>query len=365
MPEYDIDQPRPKTKVYGVLLAAVVAIASLVLIAITQEPKSAVSSPGPPETVSVPQIASTKSEAEILFRGKSAAVVTRKIALPFGGEITNIGVNEGAMVRKDDVLATYAMDRESMIRVYQTLYPERVQSLKKTVSDYQSELEKTTTVALPLKRIEQDRLEKQLVNLRDLHSKDMASMEAIKNKEVEIDTVKKQILELNETKRQTETALAKATEDLRFYEGQQKRDLDLLEWQTNRSYSDSRVTMNTAFVKAPIAGHIMWLAPELRVECELEKGTPVVKVAASKPMVVRCKVHELDLVRLKLGDRGTVTFDAMPTKKYACKVTRIPWVSRNPALDVPADYEIECVLDEPDESLKDGLTCNVRVHIAQ
>ena len=82
-------------------------------------------------------------------------------------------------------------------------------------------------------------------------------------------------------------------------------------------------------------------------------------------MVVRCKVHELDLVRLKTGDRGTVTFDAMPAKKIACKITRIPWVSRNPALDVPADYEIECLLENPDESIKDGLTCNVKIHVAR
>jgi hypothetical protein len=60
-----------------------------------------------------------------------------------------------------------------------------------------------------------------------------------------------------------------------------------------------------------------------------------------------------------------VIFDAIPDKKYPCKVSRIPWVSRNPALEVPADYEIECLLENGDGKIKDGLTCNVRVSVTQ
>ena len=81
MPESDIDKRSPRTKVYGVLLAAVVAIGSLIVVAVTYEPKNAVSSPTPPKAVSVPEMASTKSEVEILFRGKSFCVVKRSIDL--------------------------------------------------------------------------------------------------------------------------------------------------------------------------------------------------------------------------------------------------------------------------------------------
>ncbi len=153
--------------------------------------------------------------------------------------------------------------------------------------------------------------------------------------------------------------------DLRFYEQKQKRDLDFLEWRTNRTYANSDIPMDQAFIKAPISGQLIWMAPELRVNAEIARGFPVMTIATMSPMVVRCKAHELELVKLKAGDRGSVNFDAIPDKTYPCKISRIPGLSRNPALEVPADYEIECVLENPDTQIKDGLSCNVKVSIAQ
>jgi multidrug resistance efflux pump len=366
MPESDIDKRPRRTKVCGVLLAAVVAIGSLILVAITSEPKSAVSSPGPPtKAVAVPEMASTKSEVEILFRGKSFCVVKRKVVLPFAGEIMKVDVEDGQSVKKDDVLVTYKLDREAVIHVERVLFPETVQNLKKTLSDQQTELEKLVTVTLPIRKSEEQRLEKELSDLRELHSRKMASSEAVDNKDRDLDAVRKQLFEVTQSIAQAKKSLAKTQQDLDYYQEKQQRDLDLLEWQTGRSYADKGLPTSVAYLKAPISGQIIWLSSEIAEKVEVQKGFEALSVAAMSPMVVRCKVHELDLVRLKTGDRGTVTFDAMPTRKCACKITRIPWVSRNPALDVPADYEIECLLENPDEGIKDGLTCNVRVHVAR
>jgi multidrug resistance efflux pump len=369
MPEFDIDKPRRRTKALGVLLAIFVAIASLVLVAITQEPKSAVSSPSPAKAAIVPQIADAKSEAEILFRGKSFAVVKRNLVLYFSGEIVNIPVKEGQAVNKDDILAEYKLDRESLMRVHTVLYPEQVLSLRKSVYDQEVSLGKLTKVNLPVRKLDVERVEKELSDLRELQSKEMAPVEAVKNKDRQLQQLKKEVLEIEDSIKQTEAGLAKSKEDLRFYEAKQKRDLDLLEWQTNRSYpaSDikSGVPLDKAFLKAPIEGNVVWISPEINVASEIAKGFHAMTLAPMNPMVVRCKVHELDLVKLKTGDRGTIVFDAMPDKKYPCKVSRIPWTSRNAALEVPADYDIECLLENQDGKVKDGLTCNVRVNIAE
>jgi multidrug resistance efflux pump len=364
MPESDIDKPR-RTKLYGVLLAGLVAIGSLALVVVTQEPKKAMSSNGPPKAVAVPQMAGAKSEAEIAFRGKSFSVVKRKINLPFGGEVTKVTAEEGNAAAKDETLAVYKLDREAALHVHRVLYPETVFNLKKTVNDQRIELEKLSQTTLPLRLSEQDRLAKELSDQQELLSRNMTSREAMANKQRDLDAVKNQVFEINESIKQTKEALAKTQQDLRYYEEKQKKDVDLLEWQTKRSYTDSSIPVDTAFLKAPIAGQVIWVAPDLTTNAEVSKGTEALIVAAMSPMVVRCKVHELDLVRLRSGDRGMVTFDAMPTKKYACKVTKIPWISRNAALDVPADYEIECLLENPDEGIKDGLTCNVKVHVSQ
>lgn len=365
MLEFDTEKPRRSSKAYGVLLAACVAVVSLVLVAITHEPKKAVSSPPPAKAAIVPPMADAKSEAEVIFRGKSYPVVKRTVIMPYKGEILSIDVKEGQTVNENDVLASYQMDRESMMTVHQILYPETVLSLKKTAFDQKSSIEKMKTVDIRIKQIEVEKVQKELADLRELRAKQMAEEDAVKNKERALETLKKEILGIQDSIKQTEAGLEKTNEDLRFYEAKRKRDVDLLEWQTRRTYSDSKLPMEKAFLKAPINGQVLWIAPDLQIKAEEPAGFPAFTIAPMSSVLVRCKVHELDLVKLNTGDRGTVVFDAIPQKKYPCTVSRIPWVSRNPALEVPSDYDIECYLDNVDGQIKDGLTCNVRVSITQ
>jgi len=347
------------------MLAGLVAIVSLGLVAVTQEPKKAVSSPAPAKAAIVPQIADAKSEAEILFRGKSFAALKRRVVFPYTGEISEFEAKEGQTVTKDQKLVTYKLDRVSMMQVHGVLYPEAVMGLKKALYDQRISLDKLQNVSRPIKKMEQQRVEKELADLRQLQAKDLAPAEAVQNKTRQLEAVKKEILEVDDSIKQLEESLRKTREDLRFAEDKHKRELELLEWQTNRSYSESNIPLDIAYLVAPMDGHIIWVAPDLRISSEPAKGTPALTVATPSPVVIRCKVHELDLVKLKTGDRGTVTFDATPEKKYACKISKIPWVSRNPALEVPADYDIECLLDVPDGRIKEGLTCNVKVSITQ
>jgi hypothetical protein len=171
--------------------------------------------------------------------------------------------------------------------------------------------------------------------------------------------------EIEDSIRLVKAALKKNQEDLRFAESQQQRAVELLEWRGNRSYTDSKLPVNKAFLKAPIDGKIIWISPMAREKSEFKVGFHAMTMARMDTIVVRCKVHELDLVKLKRGDRGTASFDAIPGKRYPCKINRISWISRNPRLEFPADYDIECMLDKPDEKIKDGLTCNVRIGVTQ
>ena len=365
MPQFDTDKPKPRAKAYGVLLASIVAVASLVLLVVTQEPKKAVSSPVPAKAAIVPQIADAKSEAEIIFRGKSFSDLQRRIVLPYGGEIISIDVKEGQPVAQDAVLVKYKLDRQSMMQVHQILFPSQVISLKNALYDQQINLEKLVKVSLPVKQMALERSEQELADIRSLQSKGLAEAEGVTNKERETDSSRKQVLDVQKTIKQAEDGIRKTEEDLKFMENKQKRDLDLLEYQTKRVYNNSDLPLDVAFISAPINGQVIWLSPDLRVNSELNAGSPVLTVATTHPMIVRCKVHELDLVKLKTGDRGSVTFDAIPEKRFPCKVSRIPWVSRNPALESPADYEIECLLDNMEGRIKDGLTCNVKISVTQ
>jgi multidrug resistance efflux pump len=365
MPEFDTDKPRRRTKAFGVLLAGLVATGSLALVAITQEPKQAVSSPAPVQASIVPQIADAKSAAEITFRGKSFAVLKRSVATPFSGEITSIEVKEGQIVKEEDRLAAYKLDRQSMMEVHSILYPERVLGLQNQVQDMELSLKKLKQSVLPIKRLELERVQKELADLKELYGKGMAQKEGVKNKERDLERVEKQILETQDSIRQAESNLVKGKEDLNFYKDKQKRDQEYLEWRTKRSYNNSKLPLNVAYLTAPISGQVIWMSPELRVDAEPPRGFHAITIAPMDPIAVRCKVHELDLVKLKSGDKGTAMFDAIPEKQFHCKISRIPWVSRNPALEVPADYDIECLLENPSGQIKDGLTCNVKMSVTQ
>lgn len=364
MPESSSDKPK-RAKLVGVLLAIVTAVVSVLIVALTHEPKKAVSSPGPARAQIIPQIADAKSEAEILFRGKSFSVMKRAVTFPYTGEIQSIDAKEGQPVSRDDVLVTYKMDRQSLMQVQKILFPETVINLQKSLYERKIGLDKLNTVSLPTKKIELDRAEKDLANVRELASKDMASEELVRTKERHVQVVKKEILEVEQTIKQQEAEIDRLTKDLRYSEERHRRELDLLEWQTHRSYSNESIPQEVAYLKAPIDGQVIWIAPDIQVKSEPNSGFHAVTIAPTSPILVRCKVHELDLVKLKPGDRGVVSFDAIPEKKYTCKISRIPWVSRNPALEVPADYDLECILESPDGKIKDGLTCNVKVSIAQ
>ncbi len=365
MPESDTERSGGRAKAYGVLLAGAVAIVSLVLLAITQEPKTAVSSPVPAKAAIVPQIADAKSEAEIIFRGKSLAVFRRNLVTRFPGEFTEIKVGEAQAVKKGDVLATYTLRKSSVADIEKILYPDAVLNLEQSIYDLKIKLGKLNNASLPIKKLELERAEKQRENSRALETKGLASADAVRDAERDVERVEKEIQEIEGSIKLVKATLKKSKEDLRFAESQQLRAVELLEWRGNRSYARSKLPVNKAFLKAPIDGKIIWISPMAREKSEFKAGFHAMTMARMDTIVVRCKVHELDLVKLKKGDRGTASFDAIPGKQYPCKINRMSWISRNPQLEFPADYDIECMLEDPDEKIKDGLTCNVRIGVTQ
>lgn len=357
---------RKRTRVYGVLLAAVVAVASLVLAALTQPPKSAVSSPGPAKAAIVPQIADAKSEAEILVRGKSFAQIHRTVSMPYSGEILEIHVKEGQTLEKDEKLVTYKLSREAMKEVEAILFPGSILSLENAILGQETKIANLKEGSLPVAQLKVDRAKKELQDIKELADRGMAGSKAVKLKADQVEIAEKELVELNRSIRLAEVKLETMRKDLKYQKENRERQLDLLEWNTNRSYrKDSKLPHDIAYLTAPIAASVVWLNPELRVKAEPPRGFHSVRLAPMDPMVVRCKVHELDLVKLKPGDQATATFDALPDKQYKCSLTRIPLVSRNPSLEVPADYEVEALMPNVDGKIRDGMTCNVRVRIRQ
>lgn len=368
MPDFNTEKPRRKTRKWGILLAIFVAIASLALVAVTQEPKKAVSSPVPAKAAIVPQIADAKSELEIHLRGKSFSVFKRPVVMYLGGVVTNVLVTEGQSVKAGQVLAEYELDPQSLVHVYNVVKTASVDNAKKALADTETALKKLEEIAVPVKQIAMDKVKRELANIKELRAKDLAQDSAVKNLENQLQVLEKEQTDLLKSIEQTKASRKVAKDNYEFAKGQYDNSLNLLEWQLNKSFSnkDSDQDLKKAYLKSPIDGVVIRINPELRPQAQLPNGFQAMVIAPEDAVLVRCKVHELDLVKLKTGERAVAIFDAITDKRFPCKIDRIPWTSRNPALEVPADYDIECLLDEnPGGIIKDGMTCTVKVSVQQ
>jgi multidrug resistance efflux pump len=368
MPGSGSEKSKRKAKIYGVLLAAIVAMGSLIIVALTQEPKKAVSSPAPARAAIVPQIAESKSEAEITFRGKSFAPLQWRLAMKHHGEFLKILVEAGQTVKKGDTLIEYKLQRNELAKLKGALDTSRIRALEQSLYNQKIQLSKVIDVNLELAKIKLERSKKELEDVRRLHAKDMAAADLVDNQEKAVLANKKRIQEVHDTAKQLRSQIKKIKDDIQDAKEAHERKVGLYEWRSERPYlgpEGEKIPLEKAFVKAPENGVILWLSPTVREGAEFNSGLHAITMAKMDRIIVRCKVHELDLVKLDSGDRGVVSFDAIPERQYPCMVSRIPWVSRNPALEVPADYDIECRLDNVDNSIKEGLTCNVKISISQ
>ncbi|MCA1959711.1 MAG: HlyD family secretion protein [Desulfomonile sp.] len=357
------ERSRSRSKTQGIILAALIAVAASALVMATHAPKKAASKTSPAAAI-VPQIADVKTDAEIIFRGKSFPVYQRDVRIYFNGEITEIFVKEGDEVKEGDILATYNLDRAARIQVRNVLYPSAVQNLRESVLQTQVAIKKLEDIDLKLQQQALDQAIKNLEDAKALRARGMASADAVENLERAVFKARKLIVGIKDSIDTKQSALEKLQKDLEFQEGRRKLDLDLLEWQAQRSFADQSIPIERAFLKAPISGRVIWMHPDFAVNAELNRGFVAMKVAPMDGLLVRCKAHELELVKLREGDRATVVFDAVPDKEYPAKVVRIPWISRNATLEVPADYTVEFALMNPDQRVKGGMTCSAKVSAA-
>ncbi len=354
-----------RVKALGVILATVVAIGSLVLVALTQPPKKAQSSPAPADAAIVPQVADVKSEAEILLRGKSYAASRRNVLMRYHGVIDEIRVKPGDLVKKDQILASYTIDPGSERKLQSQLDDSDLRNRQLDIEHREIELRELIEVHLPLIELKCARVREELENLVELQQKGMAHESAVQAMEdrikavcAEVETREQDIEKAKQKLEQTKEQYKKKLQDFKEFR-------DFLEWRAGRSYTNSDLPISKAFLRSPIEGRVMYFHHLFSEGNRMKSGSHCITVSPTGDMVIRCKVHELDLVKLRQGTKGTVVFDALPEKKFVCRVSIIPWVSRNPALEVPADYDIECTLEDMDMDLKEGLTCNVKVSVTQ
>jgi macrolide-specific efflux system membrane fusion protein len=92
-------------------------------------------------------------------------------------------------------------------------------------------------------------------------------------------------------------------------------------------------------------------------------GKSLLTVSDLSVLIVKADLNQIDVAKVQLGQKVTVTLDALPGKRYAAVITKIA-----PASILPKDkqvdvFPVEATLAKADLAIKPGMTADVRIHI--
>lgn len=126
---------------------------------------------------------------------------------------------------------------------------------------------------------------------------------------------------------------------------------------------DSERQLGETEIRSPIDGVV---TKKLIQEGELvaslssfSSGTPIVRVEDRSAMLVKMNINEIDVAKLQLGTETEISIDAIPSKSFGGRVTKISPSSQataNQGADPVVRYAVEVTLDGLEETIKSGMT---------
>jgi len=268
-------------------------------------------------------------EVEIIFSGKLFSSLKRQVDLPFKGVITALLVKSGQRVAAGEVLARYRLTPEAILAIRQRLFPLQVSESEVKLAEVERSL-------APLKNRKRE--------LTQLVQKKLAAPDSLSQLNREIQLVTQEQRALKERLRQDRRTL--------------QLDQALLQEQLGNSAKNGQVPPEAA-LRAPMAGYVIWISPDLRQGAEMPPAPGVFQVGVMDPMVVRAQAFEIEALQTNPGEEAEVTLESLPGRKFEAKVSRVSWSSQTPGLDQPSYYDVELLVPNPDLVLKEGLKARI------
>jgi len=133
---------------------------------------------------------------------------------------------------------------------------------------------------------------------------------------------------------------------------------------------DSVRQLGETEIRAPLSGvvskRLVQIGELVTSLGSFSSGTPICRIEDRAAMLVKLKINEIDVAKLKLGMTAAIKVDAFPDKEFKGEVTKIA-PARVDATAAGADpvvrYEVEVTLRGSDAPLKSGMSakCTMRV----
>jgi HlyD family secretion protein/macrolide-specific efflux system membrane fusion protein len=93
------------------------------------------------------------------------------------------------------------------------------------------------------------------------------------------------------------------------------------------------------------------------------EGKALLTISDLSTLIVKADLNQIDVARVQLGQKVTVTLDALPGKSYDATITKIAPASITPKDKQVDVFPVEATLAKADTAIKPGMTADVRIHI--
>jgi HlyD family secretion protein len=122
-----------------------------------------------------------------------------------------------------------------------------------------------------------------------------------------------------------------------------------------------QATLRTQTITAPFNGVITDV--RLKPGDQANPGTAAFRLDDLSALLVDVPVSEVDIIRIKIGQPVTMTFDAIPAKTYNGKVSQVGRVGTPVQGNV--NFTVTVELTNPDEDVRTGMTAAVNILVNQ
>lgn len=252
--------------------------------------------------------------------GKIQPEVEVKIAPEVSGEIVDLPLREGAVVKKGDLLVRIKPDN------YRYQLDQREADLAATrASSVQSKAQ--------LMKLQQD-----LARTDELFRKNLISESDFAATKASVDAA--------------QAGYENSIAQIRRAEGLLKQAQDQLEKTVIFSPMDGTVSSRTSEVGERVAATGQFNAAE------------VMRVADLSNMEVRVNVNENDVVNVKVGDKARIMIDAYPNRKFSGEVKEIASAAKTQGLNTQEEvtnFQVKIRIANKDIALRPGMSATVDI----
>lgn len=92
-------------------------------------------------------------------------------------------------------------------------------------------------------------------------------------------------------------------------------------------------------------------------------GKPLMTVADLSQLLVKVNLNQIDVAKVAVGRTATLTLDALPGKTYEARITKVAPASVKITGKDQEVFPVEALLAQPDGLVKPGMTADVKVHL--